>query len=270
MTWDPRGRILLDLCVAYPRAELLRREREEHNAERRRVAGPAPPKSWWKRHEVVPTAVSVLRPSEAQLADAIEFLHNPGPGPSRRTGVPSLSTICSELTVQLLLDGTVVEGERIADIVLPPVLELEPHLRERLLEVARGRLADDQVRLILRHKPPERMEEGVEDGEADWDAEDETPITALVIAAHANPSRMLKTLGSSLSFLTTINLAYSRVLELGRLALPGGLRSLSLRGVYSGQAEEDDWASRGLAILGNRLILLRVSSMVRLQLTPDT
>lgn len=265
-------------------AELLRREREEHNAERRRVAGPAPPKSWWKRTETPQAAaVDAPQPTDFEIVDAIEFLKDPHEVTGPRRGAPSLATICCDLTVALLRDNTAVEGERISDIVLPAVLQLEPHLRERVLEVARGRLADDQVRAILTHKPepPDPGEEDEYDagdeGEEDWDRDDDTTITSLCIPSHPAPGRMLRTL--DLSVLTSVNLAFCRIPDLTRLVLPPSLRSLGLRGVYSGlprykligttgdsgtagQKRRNDedllWAAQGLTALGKRLILLKV------------
>ncbi|EJT52493.1 hypothetical protein A1Q1_03774 [Trichosporon asahii var. asahii CBS 2479] len=264
-------------------AELLRREREEHDAERRRVAGPAPPKSWWKRTETPQaTAVDAPQPTDSEIADAIEFLKDPHVDASPRHGAPSLATICCDLTVALLRDNTAVEGERISDIVLPAVLQLEPHLRERVLEVARGRLADDQVRAILTHKPEppglgeENEYDAGDEGEEDWDRDDDTTITSLCIPSHPAPGRMLRTV--DLSVLTSVNLAFCRIPDLTRLVLPPSLRSLGLRGVYSGlprykligttgdsgtagQKRRNDedllWAAQGLTALGKRLILLK-------------
>lgn len=216
--------------------------------------------------------------------DSIDFLKDPQPEAGPRRGAPSLATICCDLTVALLRDTTVVEGERISDIVLPAVLQLEPHLRERVLEVARGRLADDQVRAILTHKPepPEQDEEdqsnSEEEGEEDWDRDDDTTITSLCIPTHPAAARMLRTL--DLNVLTSVNLAFCRISNLTRLVLPSGMRALGLRGVYSGlprykligttgdsgtakqerRNEEDlQWAAQGLFALGKRLILLKVS-----------
>lgn len=219
--------------------------------------------------------------------DAIDFLEDPQLEAGPRRGAPSLATICCDLTVALLRDTTVVEGERISDIVLPAVLQLESHLRERLLEVARGRLADDQVRAILTHKPdpPDQDKEversPAEEGEEDWDRDDDTAITSLCIPTHPAAARMLRTL--DLNVLTSVNLAFCRIPDLTRLVLPSGLRSLGLRGVYSGlprykiigttgdsgtagqkcRNEEDlQWAAQGLIALGKRLILLKVSPPV--------
>lgn len=251
------------------------------------MAGPAPPKSWWKRPETSPTAaVDAPQPTDSEVVDAVDFLKDPHEGTAPRRGAPSLATICCDLTVALLRDGTVVEGERISDIVLPAVLQLEPHMRERVLEVARGRLADDQVRVILTHKPepPGHFEEDAnaagEEGEEDWDFDDDTTVTSLCIPTHPAPGRMLRTL--DLSALTSVNLAFCLVPDLSRLVLPSGLRALGLRGVYSGlprykligtsrdsgtagqerRNEEDlTWAAHGLVALGKRLILLKVGPM---------
>lgn len=210
-----------------------------------------------------------------------------------------MATVCCDLAVALLRDTTVVEGERISDIVLPAVLQLEPHLRERLLEVARGRLADDQVRAIVTHRPqPPDWNEGLdeedrgEEREEDWDQDEDTAITSLCIPTHPAPARLLKTL--DISVLTSVNLAYCRIPDLGRVVLPSGLRVLGLRGVYSGlarytsvgtsgdsggagqtQRNQEDvlWASQGLTVLGKRLILLKVSQppaqLRPSELTPD-
>lgn len=220
--------------------------------------------------------------------DAVDFLKSPQSDVGPRRGAPSLMMICCDLTVALLRDATVIEGERISDIVLPAVLQLEPHLRERLLEVARGRLADGQLRSILTHQSgtpkydnclPEEdvVDEEGEEGEEDWDRDDDTMITSLCIPTHPAPLRLLKTL--DLSYLTSVNLAYCRIPDLGRLVLPAGLRVLGLQGVYSGlpqyvpsgpiedsgsngqkQRNDEDllWAASGLSALGRRLILLHV------------
>lgn len=225
------------------------------------------------------------KPSDSEVVDAVEFLKDPQPQPDLRRGVPSLVTVCCDLTVALLRDATFVEGERIADIVLPAVLQLEPHLRERVLEVARGRLSDDQLRVILTYKP-DHDDAALHDKDTecnasdDWDRDEDTTVTSLVIPMHPTPVRMLKTI--DLSLLTSVNLAYCRIADLSQLLLPSGLRALGLRGVYSGlprytssgtsgdssntvqkRRNEDDllWASLGLTVLGKRLILLKVSPL---------
>lgn len=257
--------------LADGRAELLRREQQAHAYAARRVAGPAPPRSWRPRERKAPEEPAVApdrEASEAELATAEAFLGHP-----QRTGAgaPSLVDVCLRLTLQLLRDDTVVwdeEGEgpvTMRDAVSAGVTELDLHLRGALLSASARlppgnplRLADGDIRLLLEDEalasPPS------EEGEDEWDTGATRPtLHHLPLMAHPAPLRLLRDVPRLAALtLTSLDLGFAALPPLERLvpALPAGLRALGLAGV---RAAKSDW-ERGLGALARKMIVLQVSS----------
>lgn len=179
--------------------------------------------------------------------------------------------------------GTESRGMTIGEAMREQVGYLEPHLKIALLDLASirpessgPRLSDRSIRAIV-HRPtfewdePDGMEEqisGAISDPEDWADSTSAPpdLHYLPLVLQPNPLPILRELSSfpALS-LSSLNLAYSTIKELEKLVgvLPAGLRELGMVGIRlagsEGKASEDDPWRRGLAAMGRRMIVLRVS-----------
>jgi hypothetical protein len=256
------------------RAELLRREQQAHAYAARRVAGPAPPRSWRPRDSgkapEEPVAAPEREASAAELAAAESFLGHP---PRTGGGVPSLVDVCLRLTLELLRDDTVVwdeEGEgpvTMGEAVRAGTTELDLHLRGALLSASARlppgsplRLADGDIRVLLEDEVlSPRPEDG---GEDEWDTDATRPaLHHLPLMSHPAPLRLLRDIPrfSGLT-LTSLDLGFAALPLLERLVaiLPAGLRALGLAGVRAAPKAGADW-ERGLGALARKMIVLQVS-----------
>ncbi|BEI85555.1 hypothetical protein CcaverHIS002_0509560 [Cutaneotrichosporon cavernicola] len=264
LVWTP-GNSGPDSTGVHP-AELLRREQQAHAYAARRVAGPAPPRSWRQRDTKAPDRPVVAPEQEAnelELAAAETFLGHP---PRIESGPPRLVDICSRLTLQLLRDDTVVwdeDGERVtmAEAVRAGVAELDLHLRGALLSASALlppasplRLADGDIRVLL-DEAFSREEE-----EDEWDTEATRPtLHHLPLMAHPAPMRLLRDIPRFTGLtLTSLDLGFCALPPLERLvaALPSGLRALGIAGVRAAPKTSPEW-ERGLGALARKMIVLK-------------
>ncbi|GMK54492.1 hypothetical protein CspeluHIS016_0110780 [Cutaneotrichosporon spelunceum] len=266
LVWTPSAGSGPDSVGVHP-AELLRREQLAHAHAARRVAGPAPPRSWRPRSKAPPEPECgrSRAASEAELAAAEAFLGHALP---ERSGAPSLVDTCVRLTLQLLRDDSVVWDDEgpvtMGDAVRAGVPELDLHLRGALLAASARlppgspmRLADCDIRVLLED---EGRATEVEEGEDEWDTEAARPtLHHLPLMTHPAPLRLLRDVPRFTALtLMSLNLGFCALPPLERLVavLPSGLRALGLAGVQVAPKTSSEW-ERGLGALGRKMIVLQ-------------
>ncbi|KAL7422656.1 hypothetical protein Q5752_001947 [Cryptotrichosporon argae] len=257
-------------------AERLRLSEQSRRAAARSVAGPAPPRSW--QRPALPsspsTSIATARPTHpASTADLISSsaLLSRRPPPRPAIGPPKLLDACLSVVLHYIEDETVVrydggqtddtDGESfvLGQAILEQAAYLDNHLIEGLLsavsilpEGAR-RLSDRSLRTLLASTTGDPVD--------DWDAPAPTSLTNLShlpLTLHPAPASIMRDMHSfPLVALTSLNLSFSTIADLERLAavLPPGLRELALVGNRS-RGDVERW-TRGLKLLGRRLIVLR-------------
>lgn len=236
-----------------------------HASAARRVAGPAPPRSWRQREAPSKGGEeAVCAPEREASVDelvAAETFLGRGPKEGRvraldgggwGVGPPSLVDVCLELSLRLLRDETVVwepeQGEEegpvtMREAVLAGACELDLHLRAALLSTSALlpppsalRLADGDIRALLEYEVPGETQPSQPEDEDEWDT-DAAPrpmLHHMPLTAHPAPLRLLRDVPRlSALALTSLDLAFAALPPLERVVavLPAGLRALGLAGV---------------------------------------
>jgi hypothetical protein len=248
-----------------------------------------PPRSW-REPSVPKPPIKCLKgkvtESDLRKASAL-FSRQPS---AAKIGAARLAHACLTVVLSHLESGDIISDDGAPEATLGHIMRdlvayLEPHHKVALLHLAAvrlnsdgSRLSDRAIRAIL-HTPSTQHAHNWEQSEypdlEDWSVATDTPdIHYLPVILHPQPLPLLRAIStfSSLSLLS-LNLAYSTTKDLERLVtvIPAGLRELAMVGIrFSGPHGESLEQSannrrgrvwlRGLALLGRKMIVLRVSA----------